>query len=392
MIDFDFVSPTQLIYGKDAEKKAGSLIESYGFSKIMLVHSGGSAVRSGLIDRVKEDLKQHNIAYVEVTGVRPNPEKDVVEAALKLAHKEEVEMLLAVGGGSVIDTAKSIAVNFFYDGDPMDIHCKRATAVAALPVGVILTIAAAGSELSNSAVLSDPSVPVKSGLRSDLVRPIFALENPELTFGVPPYQTAAGIADMMMHSMERYFNPSFPYQFSDDLALAICKNVYSAGLAAMNNPKDYDARGALMVLSGYAHNGLTGLGKNNTFTVHGLEHVLSAYNHDVTHGAGIAVCYLGWAKTYYKDPQLMKKFAAFARYMFDLEVTDDEEAAIIGIDRMESFYKTIGMPVTLRELGFKETDLTLLADLATGKGTRVVGACPQPLDREAVLNVYKKCF
>lgn len=392
MMDFDFVSPTQIVFGKDAEKKAGALIESYGFSKIMLVHSGGSAVRSGLIDRVKEDLKQHNIAYVEVSGVRPNPEKDVVVKGLKLAHEEEIEMLLAVGGGSVIDTAKSIAVNFFYDGDPMDIHRKLAQPVAALPVGVILTIAAAGSELSNSAVLTDPAITVKSGLRSDLVRPIFALENPELTFGVPPYQTAAGIVDMMMHSMERYFNPSCPFQFSDDLALAICKSVYKAGVRAMEDPCDYDARGALMVLSGYAHNGITGLGKNNTFTVHGLEHILSAYNHDVTHGAGIAVCYLGWAKTYYKDPQLQKKLADFARFLFDLNIEDDEKAAIIGIDRMESFYKTIGMPVTLRELGFIESDLALLADLATGKGTRVVGACPQPLDREAVLRVYKECF
>lgn len=390
MIDFDFRSPTRVILAKGAEERVGELISSYGFRRVLLVYGGGSVIRSGLLDRVKAKLNEQGVAYFDLGGVRPNPDKALVQLGKEMVLANGIDFLLAIGGGSSIDTAKSIAVNVYHDGDVMDYHLGKAKPHKAMPIGVILTLASAGSESSDSCVISDTENMKKVGFHSDLVRPLFALENPELTYTAPAYQTAAGIADMMMHTMERYFCPSNRYQLSDEWGLSLCKQIMDAGLKAMKEPNDYESHAALLVFSGLAHNGITGLGKSTGMTVHGLEHALSAYRVDITHGAGIAVCYLGWARRYYKE--LAPKFASFARYMFEINDEDDEKVAIMGINRMESFYKTIGLPTTLRELGLEEKDLPAIADLATGNGTRAVGRLPQPLDRDAVLLVYKTCL
>jgi alcohol dehydrogenase YqhD (iron-dependent ADH family) len=387
MIDFDFINPTRLIFGHKAEDKVADVLKGYGFSNILLVYGGGSIKRSGLYDKVVSLLDNFGIKHHELSGVTPNPEKSFVLAGLAIAKKEKVDCLLAIGGGSVLDVAKSIAVGYYYDGDPFDFNFGKAKPSKALPVGSILTIASAGSESSDSCVISDPATKIKRGFNNPINRPLFAIEDPELTYTVSPYQTAVGVTDIMMHSLERYFNASDHYQLADDWALSLCKNVMIAGKKALADPNDYDARAALMLDSSLSHDGLTGIGKKTPFVVHPLEHGLSGYKSDVAHGAGIAICYLGWAKyVYKKDPS---KFARLARVLFDVKVEDDEKAAIMGINAMSDFYRSIGMPTTLKEVGIVEKDIPLLASLVSGNGTHVIGCCPQSLENKDIEALYR---
>jgi alcohol dehydrogenase YqhD (iron-dependent ADH family) len=390
MNDFDFISPTKIIFGRGRADEVGSVISSYGFKRALLVYGGGSIKKTGLYDRVVRALDEKGIAHEELSGVRANPEKGSVVAGVRLAKDFKADIILAVGGGSVIDVAKAISVGVYYDGDPFDFNLHKAVPKKALPVGVVLTIASAGSESSNSCVINDDATHIKQGFNNDIIRPLFAIEDPELTFTVSKRQTAAGIADIMMHSLERYFNESGPYEIADDWALSLCKEVMSAGRKAIENPTDYDARAALMLLSSLSHDGLTSIGKTSVFTVHPLEHALSGYRSDIIHGEGIAVCYLGWAR--YAKGFGSAKLARLARELFDIDCPDDDEAAIIGIDSMRGFYVSLGMPTALGQLGLSESDIDALADLATGNGTRVVGRYPQPLDREAVKQIYRLCL
>ncbi len=388
--DFTFCSPTKIIYGRDKEKETGAIIKSYGFKKALMIYGGSHALKSGLIDRVRESLKDAGIEYIELGGVQPNPKKELVEVGKRLVKENDCDLLLAIGGGSSIDTAKSISVNVYHDGDVMDFNLGKAKPSKAMPIGVILTIAAAGSELSDSCVISDQSKQIKCGFHDDIVRPLFAIENPELTFSCPKYQTGAGIIDMMSHSLERYMCPSGKHQYSDRLALAIIKSIMEAGKAVNENPSDYDARGSLMVLSGLAHNGLTSLDKKTSMVVHGAEHALSAFDPKITHGAGIGVCYLGWAKAYKNE--LTHKLAESGRYLFDIKEEDDALAAEKHIDMMESFFKELGMPTALSELGIEEKNIETLADIATNNGAKKIGLAPMPLDKEHVIELYKHCL
>ncbi len=388
--NFTFCSPTKIIYGRDKEKEVGSLAKSYGFKKALLIYGGSHALKSGLIDKVRDSLKESNIEFVELPGVQPNPKKELVEVGKKLVLDNGCDFLLAVGGGSSIDTAKSIAVNVYYDGDVMDFNLGKAKPNKAMPIGVILTIAAAGSELSDSCVISDESKQIKSGFHDDIVRPLFAIENPELTFTCPKYQTGAGIIDMMSHSLERYMCPSSDLQYCDSLALSVIKSIMEAGRAVNKNPSDYDARGALMVLSGLAHNGLTSLDKKTSMVVHGAEHALSAFDPKITHGAGIGVCYLGWAKAFKKE--MAFKLAESGRYLFSFEEKDDMKAAEKHIESMEAFFKELGMPTTLSELGIKEKNIETLANIATNNGAKKIGLAPMPLDKDNVIELYKHCL
>jgi alcohol dehydrogenase YqhD (iron-dependent ADH family) len=387
MIDFDFINPTRIIFGHKAEEKIAAVLQGYGFSRVLMVYGGGSIKRSGLYDKVVRILDDAGIQHHELSGITPNPEKSFVLAGLKIARKERVDCLLAIGGGSVLDVCKSIASGFYYDGDPFDFNLGKAKPNKALPVGSILTIASAGSESSDSCVISDPETRIKRGFNNPINRPLFAIEDPELTYSVSPYQTAVGITDIMMHSLERYFNASDEYQLADDWALSLCKNVMIAGKKALAKPDDYDARAALMLDSSLSHDGLTGIGKKTPFVVHPLEHGLSGYKSDIAHGAGIAVCYLGWAKyVYKKDPS---KFARLARVLFDIKVEDDEKAAIMGINAMSDFYRSIGMPTSLKEVGIVEKDIPLLASLVSGNGTHVIGCCPQSLENKDIEALYR---
>jgi len=386
MIDFNFVSPTKIVFGHEAEAKVGALFKDYGFKHVLLVYGSASIKLSGLYDKVIGYLDEAKIAHDEISGVRANPSKALVTEGVGIAKHKGADCILAVGGGSVIDTAKAIGVGVYYDGDPFDFNLHKVVPKKSLPVGVILTIASAGSELSNSCVISDDTLQIKQGFNSDLVRPLFAIEDPELTYSVPAYQTACGIADIMMHSLERYFAQSGELQLCDEWALDLVKNTMAAGKKALQDPHDYEARAALMLDSSLSHNGLTGLGKPFQFVVHPLEHALSGYRPNITHGAGVALLYPAWAEYVYKREPY--KFAHLAKALFKIKGTDEAQVAIMGIDAMRKFFASIGMPTTFEEVGLTSKDLPNLVRLASGNGTRVIGCYPQSLEAKDIEAIY----
>jgi alcohol dehydrogenase YqhD (iron-dependent ADH family) len=390
MIDFDFVNPTRIIFGKNSEDKIGSVLSSYHFKRVLLIYGGGSIKKSGLYDKVISKLDEEGIFHVEMGGVTPNPDVKYSRLGVGIARDNQVDCLLAIGGGSVVDCAKSIGVSYYYDGDPFDFNTYKVEAKKCLPIGVILTIASAGSESSNSCVISNSETNVKQGFNNDLVRPLFAIEDPLLTYSVSPYQTAAGITDIMMHSLERYFNVSDEMQLADEWALSLIKNVMDAGKIVMKDPTNYDARATLMLDSSLSHDGLTSLGKKSAFVVHPLEHALSGYKSDITHGAGIAICFLGWAK--YVVKKIPAKFARLETLLFNKSSESEEKTAIMFITDLRDFYLSIGMPTKFSDVGLTKKDIAPLANLATRNGTHVIGYYPQPLDRQAIIDIYSNCL
>lgn len=390
MLDFDFVSPTKIFFGKGKEKEIGEIIKTYHFKKVLLHYGSGSIKRSGLYATVVASLIKAGIEFVELGGVRVNPTHSLVRAGVFLARKENVEAVIAVGGGSVIDSAKAIAAGFYYSGDPFDFNLHKAKPTKTLPVGVILTISAAGSEVSASCVISNDETKTKSGFNSDLVRPLFAICNPELTYSVDKYQTACGIVDIISHSLERFFSPSEHPELSDQLALAVIRHVVEIGKKAIDNPHDYDARASLMLASSLSHNGISGLGKKINMPIHLIEHSLSALRPEIAHGAGLAVLIPAWM-TYVKNADL-DKFSVFGRDVFKIHFVDKEESANIGIRELKQFFKEIGMPLTLRELGITKEDIPHLVNMITGNGTRVVGHSVRPLDDKDIKALLLSCL
>ena len=386
MIDFDFVSPTKIFFGRGKEAKAGEVLRSYGARNVLVVYGSDRVRMSGLLGTVEASILSNGISYRELNGIRPNPTAEKVREGVALARKEEVDYVLAIGGGSVIDTAKAISVGFYYDGDPFDFNLKKLTPEKALPVGVVLTISSAGSEASNSCVIQDDSLSIKQGFNSDLVRPQFAIENPELTFSVPPYQTFAGISDIMMHSLERYFDPGDDDELADDWALDLVRSCVKMAKRLQADPSDYQARARIMLNSTLSHNGLTGLGKKFFFVVHPLEHALSGYAPKVTHGAGVALIFPAWAK--YTIKQNEAKLAKMGRVVFDINADNDAEAAIISVESIREFFLSIGMPGSLNELGLTKNDIEPLANLASGNGTRVIGCYPQSLGKQDIEAIF----
>ena len=386
MIDFDFVSPTKIFFGRGKEAKAGEILRSYGAKNVLIVYGSDRVRMSGLLGTVEASILSNGISYRELNGIRPNPTAEKVREGVALARKEEVDYVLAIGGGSVIDTAKAISVGFYYDGDPFDFNLKKLTPEKALPIGVVLTISSAGSEASNSCVIQDDSLSIKQGFNSDLVRPQFAIENPELTFSVPSYQTFAGISDIMMHSLERYFDPGDDDELADDWALDLVKSCVKMAKRLQADPADYQARARIMLNSTLSHNGLTGLGKKFFFVVHPLEHALSGYAPKVTHGAGVALIFPAWAK--YTIKQNEAKLAKMGRVVFDINADNDAEAAIISVESIREFFLSIGMPGSLNELGLTKKDIEPLANLASGNGTRVIGCYPQSLGKQDIEAIF----
>ena len=384
MIDFDFVSPTKIFFGKGKEACVGDIVSSYGKKTVLIVY-GSKRIEADLLPLVEQKLAEKSIRFIRFGGVRPNPEASKAREGVALARKEGVDLILAIGGGSPIDTAKGIASGFYYDGDLFDFNLKKAKPERALPVGVILTHASAGSEMSNSAVLQDDKAQVKMGFNSDFNRPLFVIENPELTYGVSAYQTAAGASDIMMHSLERYFDPSDENQLADDWALALVKNTMTAVKQVLQDPQNYEGRAALMLNSSLSHNGLTGIGKQFGFVVHPIEHALSGYKPDIVHGAGVALIFPAWAE--YVRLRDKAKFAKLARVLFNISEPDDEKASIIVPARMKGFFSSIGMPTRLQDVGLGEKDIPSLAAIATGNNTRQIGCCHQSLGYEDVKNI-----
>ena len=385
MIDFEFVSPTKVYFGKGKENLVGEAAKEYGFHKVLLAYGSDRIKASGLYDLITAKLRESGVEYIDFAGIRANPTIEKVREGVALARQENVDSIIAVGGGSIIDTAKSIGIGFYYDGDPFDFNLKLAVPKKTLPLGVVLTISSAGSEMSNSCVIQNDALGIKQGLNYDLIRPVFAIENPELTYSVSAYQTAAGFSDIMMHSLERYHGDG--ESLADEWALDLIANTMKNGVAVLNNPNDYDARAALMINSSLSHNGVTGIGKKYAFVVHPLEHALSGYKPDITHGAGVAMIYPAWAKYVYKKS--IGKFARLTERIFNIRGTDDEQTAIIGIDAMKKFFASVGMPTSFRQVGLTEKDIPSLVRIASGNGTRLIGGCPQSLGAEDIEKIYR---
>ncbi|MFA5686963.1 MAG: iron-containing alcohol dehydrogenase [Bacilli bacterium] len=390
MIDFEFVSPTKIYFGRNKEKDIGRIIKSYGFKKVLLHYGGGSIKTSGLYKKVINSIKSENLAYSELGGVRVNPTRDLVKLGVKLAQKEKVDLILAVGGGSVIDSAKAIAAGYFYDGDPFDFNLHMVKPQKALPIGVILTIAAAGSEVSPSCVISDDLTQIKRGFNCDLLRPLFAVMNPELTYSVNKEQTANGIVDIISHSFERYFSPSTKEELSDKFALSLIRHVVEVGQVAIDEPNNYEARASLMLAGALSHNGLTGLGKKTSFPIHQLSHALSGMKPDIAHGAGLAALIPAWMS--YVINEETKKLATFARDVFKLDFYNDLEGANIAIRKLKDFFKSINAPLTLNQLGIIKEDVPRLVNLVTENGTRVVGHSVRPLGKKDIENIFLLCL
>ena len=368
--DFTLYTPTKVVFGHKAEEKVGELICAFGGSRVLIHYGGGSVVRSGLLDRVKASLEKAGLFYVELGGVVPNPQLSKVYEGIELAKVNRVDFILAVGGGSVIDSSKAIAYAL---GEPeydvKELYEHTRTAKASYPLGAVLTIAAAGSEMSDSSVISYEGK--KRGYNSDLCRPRFAVMDPELTLTLPDYQTCAGCSDILMHTMERYFTNGSKMQITDALAEGLLRTVMKNAAILHHDPENYQARAEVMWCSSLSHNGLTGCGNDgNDFASHRLEHELGAL-YDVTHGAGLTAVWSSWARYVYRN--CLPRFVQFAvNVMGVVPAATDEETALLGIAAMEHYFRSIGMPVTLSELlgrTVSEEEIQTLAHncaLATG--------------------------
>ena len=389
MIDFDFVSPTKIYFGSNKEQLIGQICNEYGYKRVFIVIGQGSIKRTGLLDTVKKSLDESNIKYEILEGVRPNPTIDLCHEGIEEARAFTPNVILAIGGGSVMDTAKNIAAGYFYVGDSFDFNLHKAKPKKALPIGVILTIAASGSELSNSCVIQDDETKVKRGFNCDLVRPVFAIENPKLTYSVSKVQTAYGIVDMMMHTLERYFNPSSDNEPADGFAESLLRSVIKAAKTVVDNPTDYDARAVLMLMSSLSHNGVTSIGKNSLLYVHQLEHAVSGLYPEVAHAAGLAVLFPAWAKYYI--PLDTDKFDRLARNVFGLNNKNKLENAKAGIEQLEKLFKLLNMPKSFRDLGINNPDIDKLVNLVTDNGTRVINHPKKDMDKEVLTAIFNSC-
>ena len=374
--DFNFYAPTRIVFGKTAEQQIGALVASQHDSKVLIHYGGGSAERSGLLNIVREQLRQAGISFVELGGVVPNPMLSKVYEGIELCRREQVDFILAVGGGSVIDSAKAIGYGVPYDGDVWDFWDSKGVPQACLPIGVVLTIPAAGSEMSSSTVITKDDGLVKRGFNCDLCRCRFAVMNPERTYTLPPYQTAAGATDIMMHTMERYFSKYEDMTLTDAIAEALLRTVKDAALVVMEQPEDYRNRAQIMWAGSLAHNDLTECGTEKDFATHKMEHELSAL-FSVTHGAGLAALWPSWAR-YVKDKHL-SRFVRFAVNVMGIEndFAHPDETAEKGIRAVEDFYHKIGMPTNIHELlGREITDdeIEEMVEKCSRGGTLTLGA------------------
>lgn len=389
MQNFTQYTPTEIIFGKDTELKAGEAVKKWGGTKVLIVYGGGSVIRSGLLSRVENSLNEEGIEYIELGGVQPNPRLSLAEEGVRLAVKERVDFILAVGGGSVIDTAKGIAHGAAKPECKLwDLWMKKEPLGQSLPVGCVLTIPAAGSEMSDSAVLTNTEIGKKAGLSTDLNRPLFAILNPTLAATLPKYQIACGITDIMMHTMERYFIPESNCQMTDEIAEGLLRVVVENGRRVIDNPNDYDAMSEVMWCGSLSHNGITGLGRDKDFSVHKFGHALGA-KYDYAHGATLACVWEAWAKYLYRHD--VERFARYARKVWNVMCEDELLAAEEGISKTVGYFREIGMPTNLREIGIEEItdeELMELAQDATMKGT-VKLAKIKALDVNDVYKIFR---
>ena len=375
MLNFEYYAPTKVVFGKNAEAEIGKLIKQEGCKKVLVHYGGSSAKKSGLLDEIYDLLDKADVSYVSLGGVVPNPRLSKVQEGIELCKKEGVDFILAVGGGSVIDSGKAIGYGLTNEGEVWDFYEKIRTPQACTPIGAVLTIAAAGSEMSNSSVITNEDGWKKRGCSSDKSRCKFAIMNPELTCTLPEYQTASGCTDILMHTMERYFTKAEDLMLTDGIAEALMKTVIQTALILKNDPQNYDARAQVMWAGSLSHNGLTGCGTMGDWACHQLEHELGGM-FDVAHGAGLAAVWGSWARYVYMEKP--ERFAQFAVNV--LGITNDfskpEKTAMAGIQAMEAFYRAIEMPISIAELGVELTDAQIdeLAYKCSYKKTRTIGA------------------
>lgn len=390
MNDFAFSCPTRFVFGRGVCDRTGEELGAAGFSRVLVVYGQGSVVRTGTLDRVIASLDAAGIAHEELSGVRPNPEVGLVREGVELARSFKADLVLGVGGGSVIDTAKAVAIGVPYEDDVWDLFVGAAKPVAEgkLPVACVLTIPAAGSESSASAVITNDELQLKRGLSSELHRPVLAIMDPELTLTLPPYQTAAGITDMIAHIMERFFSSVGPVSVTDNIACGIIRSLIEEAPRVLSDPNDYDARANVMWAGTLAHNDIAGLGRNASPTgraggweSHALEHELSAHDTRITHGAGLAVIFPAWMRYVWRENP--ERFLAFGRGVFGIEPVDPEQdgvdvtreeaiedAVTATIDALQDFFTSMGMPRTLTELGVSADQIpSFLPTLEKNKGS-----------------------
>nr|WP_303777032.1 iron-containing alcohol dehydrogenase [Bacteroides intestinalis] len=371
MNNFVFYSPTEFVFGKATEMQVGALARKHGARKVMIVYGGGSVVRSGLLDRVKQSLQEAGIEYCLMGGVQPNPVDTKVYEGIEFCRREQADMLLPVGGGSVIDTAKAIAAGVLYEGDFWDFYIGKAKVTKALKVAVVLTIPAAGSEGSGNTVITKLDGLQKLSLRvPEVLRPVFSIMNPELTYTLPPFQTACGVADMMAHIMERYFTNTQEVEVGDRLCEGTLMAIINEAPKVMRNPEDYGARANLMWAGMIAHNGTCGVGCEEDWASHFLEHEISAI-YGVTHGAGLSVIFPAWMT--WMVEHNVGKIAQYAVRVWGVPESEDKKAvALEGIGKLKAFFSSLGLPVTFKELGVENPDIDRLADsLHRNKGELV---------------------
>ncbi|MBR3443263.1 MAG: iron-containing alcohol dehydrogenase [Bacteroidaceae bacterium] len=388
MENFTFCSPTEFVFGRDTEKEVGRLCLKHGASRVLIIYGGGSVVRSGLLQRVEQSLTEAGLPYETLGGVKPNPEDGLVREGISKVSGERSYFLLAVGGGSVIDTAKAIACGACYDGDFWDFYIGKAKIEQALPVGVVLTIPAAGSEGSGNSVITNTATGQKISLRSpEHLRPVFSIMNPELTYTLPPYQTASGICDMMVHIFERYFTNTAETSITDHVAEGVLRSIIEQAPLVMKNPQDYGPRANIMWAGMLAHNGLCGTGHVEDWASHFMEHELSAL-YGVTHGAGLAVVFPAWLTVVSRtNPH---KAVQLAERVLDVcpDGLSEHEIIAEGIARLRRFWSSLGLPTNLHELGIEQPDIdALVRNLHVTKGEPIGGYVR--LDRTLTREIYE---
>ncbi|MBO5293570.1 MAG: iron-containing alcohol dehydrogenase [Lachnospiraceae bacterium] len=392
MNNFIYETPTRVYFGKDEEYKIGKIIAEYQPQKVLIHYGGKSAKESGLLDRVKQCLEEENISYVELGGVVANPELQLVREGIALCIREGVDFVLAVGGGSVMDSAKDIANGAANpDVDVWDFSLGKCVPEKTLKKGAILTLAAAGSEMSNSCVITNSETGEKRGYGCSSNRMNFAIENPELTYTVSPYQTACGIVDIAMHTIERYFCPGEDTYLTDAIAEAVIKNVMKAGVDCLENPQNYEARANMMWASSLAHNGLTQCGREFQLVVHQLEHEVSGMYPEIAHGAGLAAIWCSWARYVYSAN--LNRWLQYAHNVWNLEIDFEHPERTVeeAINRQEQFYRSIGMPVRLKTLGVQKEALGKLAlDCSRNKTRTLIGF--KALAYDDILKIFEMAY
>lgn len=390
MKDFKFYAPTRVEFGKGSEDKVAGLVKQFGGTKVLLHYGGKSAEKSGLLGKVEANLAAAGIEYVKLGGVVPNPRLSLVRKGIEICKAEGIDFLLAVGGGSVIDSCKAISAGRYFEGDVWDLYLKKTHATEYMPIGCILTIPAAGSEMSDGSVITNEDGWLKKDYCVDEFRCKFAIMNPEYTYSLPAWQTACGVTDMMMHTFERYFSKDDDMEVTDSIAEALLRTIMVEAHKVMKNPTDYNSRAQIMWAGTLAHNDLTGCGTSGDWATHCLEHELSGM-FDVSHGAGLAALWGSWAR--YTRDENMSRFARFAVNVMGVpqNFRSLEETAEAGIQAMEQFFSSIGMPISIHELigrDITDAEIEEMADKCSNGGSGTIGGL-KVLNRQDMINIYK---